>query len=108
MEKYEPKEKIFKNKEFINWHNKYKARVSKKSDSQNSSYNMMRVNNPLVIPRNFEVEKVLETVSNEGVLKPLYNLLNYLKKPYENQEGIYNLQNVSDTHDKAYKTFCGT
>jgi len=108
MKEYQPKEKIFKNKEFIDWYERYIVRVGKGNDLNEESYKLMRKNNPLVIPRNHEVEKVLAIASNEGVLKPLYNLLNYLKKPYENQEGIINFQNVHKTNGKTYKTFCGT
>ena len=41
----------------------------------------MKLNNPLVIPRNHKVEECLEIAVNEGNTKPLHKLLNYLKKP---------------------------
>ena len=108
MKEYQPKEKIFKNDEFISWYQRYANRIAKTKDLNNESRKLMSENNPLVIPRNHEVEKVLEVVSNEGILKPLHNLLNYLKKPYENQVGISDFQFVPETNGKIYKTFCGT
>ena len=68
----------------------------------------MHTNNPLVIPRNHKVEESLEAASNDGNLKPLHNLLKYLKKPYENQTGIADFQIVPEKNGKRYKTFCGT
>jgi len=68
----------------------------------------MRSNNPLIIPRNHKVEEALEAASNEGILKPLHNLLKYLKKPYENQVGISDFQTAPESNGKIYKTFCGT
>ena len=47
-------------------------------------------------------------VETEGILKPLHNLLKYLKKPYENQVGISDFQTAPESNGKIYKTFCGT
>jgi len=108
MKKHDTKEKIFKDKEFIDWFEIYKIRYNKENNFNGESNKIMRDNNPLVIPRNLKVEEVIESVCNEGVLKPLNDLLGYLKKPYEDQAGIYNFQNVPKTNGKTYKTFCGT
>ena len=108
MKKYDDKEKIFENKEFLDWYRRYKIRVFQRKDFYDKSYKIMRENNPLVIPRNHKVEEALEACNNEGILKPLNNLLKYLKKPYENQTGISYFQAVPKSNGKIYKTFCGT
>ena len=56
----------------------------------------------------YKVEESLEEASNNYNLKPLNNLLRYLKKPYENQTGISDYQTASKLTGKNYKTYCGT
>ena len=67
----------------------------------------MRLNNPLVIPRNHNVEEALE-FANRGDLNPTKNLLKILEKPYENNKKISKYQSAAPPSDKIYKTFCGT
>ena len=108
MKKIQTKEKIFKSKEFINWEKRHAARIGERKDLREESYKLMRKNNPLVIPRNSKVEEALKAASNNGILKPLHDLLKYIKKPYEDQEGSSYFQNVTETNSRTYKTFCGT
>ena len=102
------KEKLFQDSNFINWHKRWSVRLNQNKKPKELSLNLMSANNPLVIPRNHKVEESLEAASNEDNLKPLHNLLSYLKKPYENQVGISDFQNVPKLNRKKYKTFCGT
>ena len=102
------KNKIFQNSNFINWFKTWENRISQNNKSKDSSLNLMQKNNPLVIPRNHIVEKTLEAASNEGNLKPLNDMLKYLKKPYKNQPGILDFQNTPTSNGKKYITFCGT
>ena len=67
----------------------------------------MRSVNPLVIPRNHIVEKVLEA-ANGGNLKPLQDFLSVLREPYSSRDCIKKYQTPSKSSDSVYKTFCGT
>jgi uncharacterized protein YdiU (UPF0061 family) len=102
------KEKLFQDSNFIDWHKRWSIRLNKNKKPKELSLNLMSTNNPLVIPRNHKVVKSLDAASNEGNLKPLHNLLSYLKKPYEKQAGISDFQVVPKLSRKKYKTFCGT
>jgi uncharacterized protein YdiU (UPF0061 family) len=66
----------------------------------------MQKANPAVIPRNHLVERALEE-AEVGDLSFLHELLDVLKKPYQ-QEGVDEQFQNSGNSDKAYKTFCGT
>ena len=55
-----------------------------------------------------KVEESLNAATNNGNLKPLHDLLGYLKNPYKKQPGISNYQKAPDSSAKVYKTFCGT
>ena len=100
-------DKIFNNKEFIDWHQKWKKCLAKNNNSTEESLKLMRSVNPIVIPRNHKVEEVLEA-ANKDDLNPFHDFLKVLEKPYENQEGISEYQSPAPPTDKKYQTFCGT
>ena len=79
----------------------------KGSKQKDMALKLMRAVNPLVIPRNQIVEEAL-TAANNNNLDSLVKLNKILSKPYINQDGIEDYQNVTNTNYKDYKTFCGT
>ena len=101
------KDKMFNSKEFVDWHQKWKKRLTENNHSSEESLKLMRSANPLVIPRNHKVEEALEAANNDD-LNPMKNLLKVLEKPYENQKGISKYQSLAPPSDKKYQTFCGT
>ena len=60
--------------------------------------------NPAVIPRNHRVEEALDAAES-GDLTALQNLLEALRKPYEDSE-IYSRS--PEPNICKYRTFCGT
>ena len=97
-----------KNSNFVDFYKRWSMRLSRNKKSAETSIDLMKANNPLIIPRNYKVEESIDAATNENNLKLIYNLLKYLKKPYENQSGISNYQTVPVTNGDTYKTFCGT
>jgi uncharacterized protein YdiU (UPF0061 family) len=100
-------DKIFNNKEFIVWHQKWKECLTKNNNSTEESLKLMRSVNPIVIPRNHKVEEVLEA-ANKDDLNPFYDFLKVLKKPYENQIETNDYLSPAPASEKKYQTFCGT
>ena len=100
-------DKIFNNKEFIDWHQKWKECLAKNNNSTEESLKLMRSVNPIVIPRNHKVEEVLEA-ANKDDLNPFHDFLKVLEKPYENQLKNNNYQSPAPPSEKKYQTFCGT
>ena len=100
-------DKIFNNKEFIDWHQKWKECLAKNNNSTEESLKLMRSVNPIVIPRNHKVEEVLEA-ANKDDLNPFHDFLKVLEKPYENQIKNNNYQSPAPPSEKKYQTFCGT
>ena len=92
---------------FINWHKRWLVRLNKNNKPQNFALSLMKNNNPLIIPRNYKIEEVLDAATNDD-LNPFENMLKILKKPYEYQEEVANYQSFKKDHSKTYKTFCGT
>ena len=84
----------------LDWVSKLNQRkkLNKKIEAKNS--------NPMIIPRNHIVEKVLNESTN-GNFKNLNKFISLLKKPYESsipEEYIAEPTN----EEKVYQTFCGT
>ena len=100
-------DKIFNNKEFIDWHQKWKECLAKNNNSTEESLKLMRSVNPIVIPRNHKVEEVLDA-ANKYDLNPFHDFLKVLEKPYENQSKTNNYQSPAPPSEKKYQTFCGT
>ena len=80
--------------------------MAKNISTSNKSVELMKNNNPVVIPRNHKVEEVL-AAAELGDYKPLNKMLEILEKPYEEQNDIDDYQSPSTSSEK-YQTFCGT
>ena len=101
-------DKIFDNLEFINWYKQWKIRLEKNNKTLESSFNLMKKNNPAVIPRNHKVEEALDSANNNFNLKLVNSLLEVLKKPYTDRSEITNYQKPPIPNGTMYKTYCGT
>lgn len=97
------KEKIYQDSVFEQWLSKWKNRISNKNLEE--SYQLMRENNPFVIPRNHLVEMALYT-AQQNDLSIMNELLQALSKPYDYQANSKKFQTASN--DEGYKTYCGT
>ena len=95
----------YKDTNFINWFKQWESRVLINNGSIEKSINLMKKNNPTVIPRNHKVEEALEAANNND-LSLTNKLLSILNKPYDNQNDIENYKSPSSNSE--YQTFCGT
>ena len=100
------KEKIFEDSKFIVWKKRWKERLLKNDNNQIKSKELMKNNNPLVIPRNHKIEEALEAAELND-MKPINKILEILKNPYDKQSEIIDYQYPSKSSEK-YQTFCGT
>ena len=100
------KDELFDDNDFMNWKKRWEERLSKNNGSTKKSLELMKNNNPLVIPRNHKVEEALEAAEKND-LKPFNKLIEILKDPYTQKDDIINYQTPSNL-DEKYQTFCGT
>ena len=98
-------DEIYNDRNFKNWLKDWEKRIMINGGSIESSTNLMKKSNPIIIPRNHKVEQALEAVNNNN-LEPMNLLLSFLKKPYTSQNGIDKYQEPSN--NTKYQTFCGT
>ena len=104
-------EKIQENKNyedinFKNWKLRWLERLKINNSSPEKYLNLMRSFNPSVIPRNHKVEEALDA-ANKNNFKPVIQLIEVLKNPYNKKKGIFEYQIPSVLKEK-YQTFCGT
>ena len=96
----------FNDYEFKNWKKRWEKRLSNNSHTDEKYTEIMKRNNPVVIPRNHIVENALN-FANQGDLEPTVKLIDILSKPYITHEDIKDYQQPSRSSEK-YQTFCGT
>ena len=99
-------DEIYKNDDFKNWYNEWQKRL-KLNNSSDKHLELMKTNNPVVIPRNHKVEEAL-TDADKGNLETMNKFLKVLIKPYSVQENIIEFQKPAPISDEKYQTFCGT
>ena len=103
-----PKNNLSQDSKFLNWDQRWKKRLTKNKKPMESSLNLMRISNPLIIPRNYKVEEALDAATIDRDLAPMHNLLNVLKKPYDDRLEIIDYQSPPAPSKQIYQTFCGT
>ena len=99
-------DEIYKNDDFKDWYNEWQKRL-KLNNSSDKHLELMKKNNPLVIPRNHKVEEAL-TDADKGNLETMNMFLKVLSNPYSLQENIIEFQKPAPISDEKYQTFCGT
>ena len=105
--KLAPKEnKLFEDNEFLTWKKKWEKRLLKNNNTLDKSIELMKSNNPVVIPRNHKIEEALEA-AEQNDLEPINKILEILKNPYDNRDEINDYRSPSKSNEK-YQTFCGT
>ena len=97
---------VYKNDDFKNWTNEWEKRV-KLNNSSDTYLELMKKNNPVVIPRNQKVEEALAD-ADKGNLETMNKLLKVLSNPYSDQKNIIEFQKPAPIGNEKYQTFCGT
>lgn len=98
----------FKMNEKINlWKNKWLQYAGSVGLEQSQLQMVMKRVNPLVIPRNYLVEEVIEKAMH-GNFSPYAEFLFELQSPYQQSEVKKKMQFLPNTTNTNYQTFCGT
>ena len=69
---------------------------------------LMVRSNPIVIPRNHDVEALLDACQESGDLTALHKFLAVLRQPYTETADTKHYQDAPVDGDKSYYTYCGT
>lgn len=94
--------------EFAQWHEQWQARLGRQQETKTSSHQLMKSNNPALIPRNHRVEEALADAVNEGDYSVLERFLDVLASPYAHSPEQADYATLPKPSVRPYRTFCGT
>jgi len=103
-----PKDAMFRDVEFVEWHARWQARLSRQSESKEMSFRLMQANNPAIIPRNHRVEEALAAASEHGDYSLMHQLLAAVTNPYADVPEYSQYCTPPEPSEYVYQTFCGT
>lgn len=95
-------------KEFDMWFDLWNERLTRQGKSKEEVIELMKRNNPSVIPRNHRVEEALESAVNKGDYSLMDRLIKVLKNPYEYSKDQEEYSELPKEVKGTYRTFCGT
>jgi len=103
-----PEASMFRDLDFKQWFDRWKARLTRQPDSWEASRRLMNAHNPAVIPRNHRVEEALAAAVERADFTVMEKLLGFLSQPYQAppEEAGYHLPPPASA--LSYRTFCGT
>jgi len=87
------------------WLTRWYLRIA---DDVSAAKVLMNKTNPLVIPRNHHVERILAVSQQSGDLSALHDFLTVLQHPYDNLAQTKAYQDAPSDGDENYHTYCGT
>jgi len=98
---------LFGTTEFADWHELWRARLSRQQEPKTSSQQLMQSCNPALIPRNHRVEEALEAAV-KGDYSVMERLLDVLRAPYAHSPKQDDYSVLPALSTSPYQTFCGT
>lgn len=90
------------------WHLRWQQRVGDQPEARESATALMQRSNPVIIPRNHQVEAMIEAAIGDQNLAPFQALLSAVTTPYDNAhaDSIFAAPPMPD--EVVSQTFCGT
>ncbi|MEH7549008.1 protein adenylyltransferase SelO [Neobacillus vireti] len=100
--------KLFGQPEFLQWKERWQARLGRQKETEEESNQLMQNSNPAVIPRNHRVEEALAAAVTQGDYSVMNELLQVLSNPYAHNPGQEEYCTLPEPSTRPYQTFCGT
>ena len=99
--------RLMNESEFILWYKKWIEKLNRFS-SIKEAQDLMKKNNPIIIPRNHLVEEALEEADN-GNINSFQKLLHIISNPYQNQDDLSEFMKAPGSKfEQNFQTYCGT
>ena len=93
---------------FDAWEGRWRERLQREPAAAEARRDAMLRVNPLYIPRNHQVEAVIEAAVERNDFAPFEALLGVLARPFEAQPGWEDYERPPAAHERVLATFCGT
>ena len=92
---------------FGEFESRWRQRLAKQPGGHEGAARLMASNNPVVIPRNHQVERAIQAVF-QGDFTLFNDLRQVLAKPFTAQPGFEHYAEPPLAHERVAMTFCGT
>ena len=89
-------------------YSQWRSHLDQAEQNLDAAQALMRANNPLVIPRNHHIERVLANCEESGHSYAVDDILAVLRSPYDEIDNTRQYQDLPLDGDSNYRTFCGT
>jgi uncharacterized protein YdiU (UPF0061 family) len=100
---------LFENStDFEAWAERWRDRLVTEFPTDAERQASMRLVNPLYIGRNHLIEAVVLAAEDNEDYEPFYELLEVLKQPFTEQEGMEKYALPAKDEEVVFRTFCGT
>nr|WP_309297434.1 YdiU family protein [Lysinibacillus sp. KH24] len=99
---------LFQTHDFQAWLTKWQARLTRQTETQAMSQQLMKKHNPAVIPRNHRVEEALTAAVEHDDYSVMEQLLNIVAQPFAHTEEQQAYASPPSPSATPYRTFCGT
>ncbi len=99
---------LYASDEFKEWYGLWKSRIESQEQSLEESKDLMKRNNPFVIPRNYRVEQALKEAESNNDYTLVEKLLEALSNPYDYSEKYEEYSKIPLETKEHYRTYCGT
>jgi serine/tyrosine/threonine adenylyltransferase len=90
------------------WLPRWRERLSREQETAEAIAARMRSVNPAYIPRNHQVEQMIEAAVEEDDFTPFETLCEVLARPFEEQPGREAYARPAGPRERVFRTFCGT
>jgi uncharacterized protein YdiU (UPF0061 family) len=93
---------------YDSWAAQWRQRLAEDGIAPQERAAQMKKVNPLFIPRNHQVEAVLDAAVAHQDMQPFEDLLRVVLYPYDDQPGMGKYALPALPQEQVYETFCGT
>ncbi len=94
--------------EFNSWIDRWRDRLNQQDRSLSETLQTMEEKNPLVIPRNYQVNEAIQHAVEHQDLSKVHELLDALSRPFDWPEDHEEFLHPPTSDQRVQKTFCGT
>lgn len=90
------------------WHLRWQQRIDQQDGGKESAVKLMLSSNPAIIPRNHQVEAMIESAVADQDFKPFYDLLEAVSTPFDAAMDDSRYAQAPNPDELVHQTFCGT
>ena len=101
-------EKLRSHRAFLDWSIEWKTKITEQKESLDTTFRNMNKINPLFIPRNHQIQRVIDFAIDAEDYQPLEEMLTAITDPFTENPKLMHLAKQPQPDEEIKQTFCGT